>query len=516
MILIWKGSYSLSACNYQNLIIDLIFLILKMPKILISWLAATNDFENNRINTNGPTYSFHQHFFKGYDKHILLSTESSSQEYTKGLTLFSTLKKSFPLHQIELRYMALAPQDVINFNLIHAALYPLILEFKQFNIDFFVSPGTPTMQVVWYMLHMEFKANTRLFQTIKKEDTGTGNPNLVQIQFSSSTITDFLIIHENLVKPRNKKSAEEDLDNYCITDKIIPVYKLAKEIALTQKTTVLIEGETGTGKEHVAKFIHKNSSRYNSPYVTVNCAAISPDLLESRLFGYVKGAFTNAIETTDGYFHSANSGTIFLDEIGDINPQMQIALLRVLQEGEIQKVGSTNSEKINLRIIAATNKNLYEECEKGSFRWDLYYRLSVAEISLPPLRQRGTNDIKALLNFFNTRFQNEMGSKRKLLEFTPNAMEILYHHSWPGNIRELQNIVERFYAFGLEIIDTENLPERVKSLNIKSLKLNEVIKAHVKSVVTIFNGNLSKAQKALGIGSINTLKKYLKDVDEYL
>lgn len=481
-----------------------------MANVLISWVALNNDFVLNEVNRNGPNFSFHTHFFSEFDRHILLCTESESDNYSKGLRLFSEIRKSFPLHDVDLRILPIAQKDVINFNLIRTAIYPITLEFNSDVLSFFVSPGTPTMQVVWYFIHLENKRNTRLIQTIKSEDSASGNPTLFEINFEDSPISEFLLMHENSLSFKYNVAKESSYE-FLITESLIPIFKLVHEIALSQKTTVLIQGETGTGKEFIAKEIRRLSARSKKPYRAINCGAISPDLLESRLFGYEKGAFNNALKTTNGYFHVVDNGTIFLDEIGDINPQMQIALLRLLQEGEIQKVGSNDIEKVDVRIIAATNKNLYEECEQGRFRWDLYYRLCIAEIILPPLRQRSAKEIVLLLDFFNHKFHELLGKKRKLLQFSAETMSILVEHYWPGNIRELQNLVERCYAYGLEIIKPNDLPDTFKSKNIKhSLVLEDVIRKHIKNVVLMTQGNLTRAKELLDLGSINTIKKYLK------
>lgn len=479
-----------------------------MARILISWIAMANDFSKGQIALDGPTYRFHQNFYAGYEKHILLTTEGDTPEYPRGLKLISNLNKDFRDHKIELISLDLPHKAVVDFNRIHSAVYPILLKHKDYEVDIFVSPGTATMQVVWHFLHMESGIKTRLLQTIKPEDTESGNAELLEIQMRKSPKAEFLIIQENLAITDSKSG---QLDDYCITESLRPSYDLAGEIALTNKTTVLIQGETGTGKEHLAKEIHKQSGRKEKPFVAVNCGAISPELLESRLFGYEKGAFTGALKSTDGYFHAANKGTIFLDEIGDINPHMQVALLRVLQEGEIQRVGSNKSEKVDVRVIGATNKDLYEECRKGNFRWDLYYRLYVADISIPPLRERSPKDIEILIDFFNHKFQNNFGNSRKLITFTSSTMKTLLTHSWPGNVRELQNFVERCYAHGLEKVEPKHLASNLKDHNPKSYKLDDVIREHIGQIVENCHGNLSLAKDVLGLGSVNTVKKYLRN-----
>lgn len=483
--------------NYQLLIT-----IVCMKKVLISWIATKNDFEDQKINFQGPTFNFHQNFFNNYIKHIILSTEKPSPN-SKISRFINALNSTFPKNVIELKYIALESEDVIDFNKIHSHVIPILLEYKDYSIDVFVSPGTPTMQVVWYLASLEIK-NIRLLQTISKEHTKEKKTKLNEIVLSQSKIADFLFIKESQL------FTEYHSEDYEITKSIEPIYKLAKEIALAPKSTVLIKGETGTGKEHLATFIVDNSVRSKKPFKAINCGAFTPELLESRLFGYTKGAFTSAFTDTEGYLQSVNGGTIFLDEIGDITPNMQVSLLRFLQEGEIQKLGSNKIERADVRVIVATNKNLYEECENGKFRWDLYYRLNVAEIELPPLRMRGQEDLFNLFEYFNQKYFNEFKGKRKKLKLGKEIKSKLSKHSWPGNIRELQNLVERYYAYGLEEIKVENLPKEIKNnSNKRPIRLDDVIKLHINKIVDECNGNLTKAKDLLGIGSVNTIKKYL-------
>ena len=216
------------------------------------------------------------------------------------------------------------------------------------------------------------------------------------------------------------------------------VFGMINTVAPTD-ATILIRGETGTGKELIATAIHNLSRRQNGPFIKLNCAAISETLLESELFGHEKGAFTDAREMRKGRFELADGGTLFLDEIGDITPALQVKLLRILQEQEFERVGGTKTIKTNVRLVAATNRNLEEMVRKGEFREDLFYRLNVIPINLPPLRER-YEDVKLLIEHYLHRFMKE---HRKNMHFTKGAMELLLDYPWPGNIRELQNTMER-------------------------------------------------------------------------
>lgn len=216
------------------------------------------------------------------------------------------------------------------------------------------------------------------------------------------------------------------------------VFSMINTVAPTD-ATILIRGETGTGKELIATAIHNLSRRQNGPFIKLNCAAISETLLESELFGHEKGAFTDAREMRKGRFELADGGTLFLDEIGDITPSLQVKLLRILQEQEFERVGGTKTIKTNVRLVAATNRNLEDMVRKGEFREDLFYRLNVIPINLPPLRER-YEDVKLLIEHYLLKFMKE---HRKNMHFTKGAMELLLDYPWPGNIRELQNTMER-------------------------------------------------------------------------
>jgi DNA-binding NtrC family response regulator len=217
------------------------------------------------------------------------------------------------------------------------------------------------------------------------------------------------------------------------------VYRLTRLVAPT-RASVLIVGETGTGKELIARAIHHYSPRADGPYVRVNCGALSESLLESELFGHVKGAFTGAVDNRTGRFEAAHTGTIFLDEISSMSPKLQVKLLRVLQEHELERVGENRTIRVDTRVIAATNQHLEDEVEAGRFRDDLYYRLNVVPITIPPLRER-KEDIPALAAFFLQRYAQE--NRKEMRPLSPEALDVLLSHDWPGNVRELENDLER-------------------------------------------------------------------------
>jgi two-component system, NtrC family, response regulator HydG len=295
---------------------------------------------------------------------------------------------------------------------------------------------------------------------------------------------------------------------------------LFESMALVAPTeaTVLIAGESGTGKELIANAIHQNSPRRDRPFIKVNCAALPETLLESELFGHEKGAFTGALARKEGRFHLAHKGSIFLDEIGEMALTTQAKILRVLQEREFEPLGSTQTVKVDTRVIAATNKNLAQEIEKGRFRQDLYYRLNVVTLEVPPLRDR-REDISLLADYFLKRYAEK--NRRHMKGFSPRAMDVLMRYAWPGNVRELENAVERavIMARGDGITPTE-FPDGLKDLDDGAKEaelglkpgrsLREVEREMVILTLEETGGNRTQAARLLGIGR-RTLQLKLKE-----
>ncbi|MDF0473922.1 sigma-54-dependent response regulator transcription factor ZraR [Escherichia coli] len=288
---------------------------------------------------------------------------------------------------------------------------------------------------------------------------------------------------------------------------------LLSEIALVapSEATVLIHGDSGTGKELVARAIHASSARSEKPLVTLNCAALNESLLESELFGHEKGAFTGADKRREGRFVEADGGTLFLDEIGDISPMMQVRLLRAIQEREVQRVGRNQTISVDVRLIAATHRDLAAEVNAGRFRQDLYYRLNVVAIEVPSLRQR-REDIPLLANHFLQRFAER--NRKAVKGFTPQAMDLLIHYDWPGNIRELENTVERAVVLLTgEYISERELPLAIASTPIPLVQsqdiqpLVEVEKEVILAALEKTGGNKTEAARQLGITRKTLLAK---------
>jgi DNA-binding NtrC family response regulator len=295
---------------------------------------------------------------------------------------------------------------------------------------------------------------------------------------------------------------------------MVRVKEIIGKVAVTD-SPVLIEGESGTGKELVAAAIHRLSSRAKGPFIPVNCSAIPRDLLESEFFGHVRGAFSGAVADALGLFRGANEGTIFLDEIAELPPELQVKLLRVLQEMQVRPVGSTKAYPVDVRVIAATNRNLEQAMKTGSFRQDLFYRLNVIRVTLPPLRER-REDIPALVNHFIRRFNKRF--RRDVRGVTQDAIAALSAYDFPGNVRELENLIERAFAMGtresLTLADLPSLsarPSIAPSIETKAVPtLAEVEKELILRALAVHNNDKEEAARALGI-SRRTIYRRLKE-----
>ncbi len=291
-------------------------------------------------------------------------------------------------------------------------------------------------------------------------------------------------------------------------EKMKKIYEMVQEVAPTA-ATVLIGGASGTGKELIARVIHELSPRKKKPFVAVHCAALVENLLESELFGHEKGAFTGALARRQGRFEIADGGTIFLDEVSEISPSMQVKLLRVLQERQFERVGGNQTLSVDVRVISATNKELKGEVSEGHFREDLFYRLNVFPILLPPLIER-REAIIPLAEYFAAKYGGVLG--KKISGFTSEAKSQLLEYGWPGNIRELQNIIERAVILSKGIIDTRHInieiPENEENGNDGLLKLTE--RETIERVLSDVGGNRKKAAQILGI-SLRTLQYRIKE-----
>ena len=299
-----------------------------------------------------------------------------------------------------------------------------------------------------------------------------------------------------------------------VAPRFVDVLELAETVAATG-STVLISGESGTGKEVLARYIHELSDRSESAFLSINCGALPESLLESELFGHVKGSFTGAVRDKDGLLVAAEGGTFFLDEIGDMSPSTQVKLLRAVQEREVIPVGATKAVPVDVRIIAATNRDLEEEIARGSFRSDLYYRLNVIQLHLPPLRER-REDVPLLANYFLDKLATAHGDARPHV-LTDEALEVLTRYDWPGNVRELENALERATVLASgETIGPQALPDRVREAPRPRLATEEtpqnptmevVERAYILWVLQAEGGNKTRAAEVLGIDPSTLYRK---------
>jgi len=340
-------------------------------------------------------------------------------------------------------------------------------------------------------------------------------------EFLTKPFTDeelFAAVRRTLEKLWARRAAESKLDDktasrYGMLGDSAAMLKVYRAItkAATTSATVLITGESGTGKELVARAIHYSSPEASAPFVPVNCGGIPEGLLESELFGHMKGAFTGAIDSRAGFFQTADGGSIFLDEISETSLSMQVKLLRVLQDKEIYMVGSSRPRLVAVRVLAATNKDLIGLVAKGIFREDLFFRLSVIRIDMPPLRQR-EDDVLLLANHFAARFAREVG--RPQPRFSAEALEVLRNYYWPGNVRELENIMQRLVVMTEGgVVGVHDLPDLMRFSALQKAGLHRTLAEleceHIRNVLASVDGNKSRAAEILGIDR-KTLREKLK------
>jgi transcriptional regulator with PAS, ATPase and Fis domain len=398
---------------------------------------------------------------------------------------------------------------------------------KTTELTYHLSPGTPAMQSVWILL-AKTTHPARLIQSSAEAGVEEAN---IPFDISAEFIPQLLQQSDQQLTVLAQGAAEESAEFSDIVYRSAVMKRVidqAKRIAL-RSIPVLIEGESGTGKELMARAIHRASPRSSKPFIAVNCGAIPPELVESEFFGHKKGAFTGAATARDGHFERANGGTIFLDEIGELPKAVQVKLLRTLQEGEVTPVGSSEARKIDVRVISATNRTLIDEVAANQFREDLFYRLAVAIIKLPPLRERAgdiTLLIDKLLNQVN-QAGSAMGLKHK--KISASARNLMLQHRWPGNVRELLNTLQRATVWSDdEVINLEAMkaailvpPKGQKGagdildrpieggVSLDAL-MAEVARHYLKRALEHTQSNKSQAADLLGLGSYQTLTNWMK------
>lgn len=464
---------------------------------------------------------------RDFDEIILLN----NWEGAKAKAYRDWLKKGKPRSQITLQQINLPnPTD---FGEIYKAASTVIEEKIQeygvaTNLVFHLSPGTPAMAAVWIIL-AKTRFPAELIESSKEHGVRTAS---VPFDISADFIPDLLRKPDQTLErlAAGLPDAAPEFDDIFYRSELMQRSILKARHIAPRSIPVLIEGESGTGKELLARAIHEASPRKDKNFIAINCGAIPAELFESELFGHEKGAFTGAVSARAGHFEAGHQGTIFLDEIGELPKEMQVKLLRTLQEGEIKRIGANKARKVDIRIIAATNKNLIEKVSSGEFREDFFYRLAVGVIKLPPLRER-PGDISLLIDSFmekiNKENSNEPGYKHKTI--SASARNLLFCHTWPGNVRELQNTLTRAAVWStnknisekdiqealLPVPTTDKTKEQILNRPLdQGIDLPEIMKTvavhYLERALEKNNGNKTKTAKTLGLPSYQTLTNWLK------
>ena len=496
-----------------------------MGRVLVSWIGG-NDltaFENRKAHpeARGPVLStlLEEQFSKAY----LIYNYSKE----KVAPYIAWLSKEVASTKIESKYCKLS--SPIHFGDIHHAADSLLdavsKEHPMENLNILLSPGTPAMQAVWILLGKTRYPATFYQSSLEQGVQKTDVPFDIAAEFLPEIASRSGRQIANLaagVVPINAA-----FDDILTKNPEMERLKEQATVMASRDVPVLIYGETGTGKELFATAIHNASARRNKPFVPVNCGAIPPDLIDSALFGHVKGAFTGAVSTKVGYFEEADGGTLFLDEFGELPLDAQVRLLRVVQSGELFSVGSTKPKKVNVRIVAATNRNLIEDVAAGRFREDLFYRVAVGVLHLPPLRER-KGDLgllaDALLKKINDEASGQPGYENKT--FSVKARNIIQSHPWRGNIRELYSTLLRasLWSQGSKITESNIEAALFKApgpgggvldrdlddtFSIQSV-IGEVVRHYVSRALEQTGGNRTKAASLLGFSNYQTLNNWMK------
>lgn len=482
-------------------------------KILICWIGNTDlsCAERNEADNLGPIAQALKH--GNYARAVLL--DNYCNERTNQ---FSQWVKSHTTTPINIHAIRLTSPT--NHKEIYEAARGHVNTIHTQNPDakltFHISPGTPAMALTWTLLAPVYGA--QLIESSREHGVQV-------VQFPFEIAAYFLPDRELTRLTENLTPTHSAFSNILFQSDIMRKTILQAQHVASRDITVLIEGESGTGKELFARAIHNSSSRAEKAFIAVNCGAIPGELIESTLFGYKKGSFTGATKDKKGLFHDADKGTLFLDELGELPLKAQVALLRALQEKAVTRIGDSKSEPVDVRIIAATNRNLLEEVAEGRFRSDLFYRLAVACLSLPPLRDRG-EDINVLLEDATRKANQELSIHGNEIhrKISDSAKKVMFQHSWPGNIRELYNTVIRAILWTPgDIVDAESAKQALFQLpssktavlehplgngfSIKDL-LGEIATVYVSRANEEAGGIKAKAAKLLGFDNYQTFSNW--------
>lgn len=490
-------------------------------KILVAWIGRT-DLKAGRGDAAvgpGPICQAAQVF--SYSSIHLLSDFDAGEAKSFMKWLEGKVSAKIQLHLVKL-------SSPTNFGEIYQGVVAVLNQLKAANteVTYHLSPGTPAMQSVWILL----AKTTHPARLIQSSPEAGVEETSIPFDISAEFIPQILQQSDRRISEIAQGTPSEDAEFVNIVHRsavMKRVVEQAKRVAI-RSIPVLIEGESGTGKELMARAIHRASPRSSKPFVTVNCGAVPPELAESEFFGHKKGSFTGAVADRKGHFENANGGTLFLDEIGELPKPIQVKLLRTLQESEVIPVGSSDPRKIDVRVIAATNRTLIDEVSTGNFREDLFYRLAVAIIKLPPLRERAGDVsllIDKLLEQIN-RSSSELGQKDK--KISVSAKNFMLQHRWPGNVRELVNTIQRAVIWsdddsvGLEVMREAILvPPRTENassvmdrpidggVQLEAL-MSSVARHYLKKALDHTKGNKTRAAELLGLGSYQTLTNWIE------
>lgn len=481
------------------------------------------------VNMSGPNMSFHAFHFDpaergnpalaAYDQHLLLWWGKAKERYPS--IFLEKLAKQFPKHATEIHALNINnPTDLAE---VKAKMEDIIRnKVKNHQLDIFIGPGFLLLQYALFILYHELrtKHTIRLLQNIRKEFTQQ-LPELVECRPEPSFVS------QGMNYLGQSLSQEAVPATICLIPSVEKQHREAQQIAYAHKYAVLILGESGTGKEHLARLIHDCSPRKAKAFKAINIGSYShmadSNLLRSELFGHEKGAFSGAETTKKGLFEEADGGTLFFDEIGEISPDIQVMLLRVLQEGTFQRVGGTKELKADVRIVAATHKNLPKACEEGAFRWDLYYRLNIARLQTCPWRELPEQERLEFIDWELDHTQQALHKEMDLqihLSLSPKAKKLLACQRFPGNFRQVSSFIKRLFVSSLDpnqqeqFIDEKSIQQLLRDEfgldnNSLDLSLKEAERKHIQEVLQLKNGHLSKTSKTLGI-ALNTLKDKIK------
>jgi DNA-binding NtrC family response regulator len=502
-----------------------------MEHILFAWLGYSdlNACQDDSGHTLGPVTE--AVMMRSNTKLFLLSnhSEETSRAYTSWLSKRTAVETKVKLVDLD---------DPMDFNRIYGYAKDAVTEAlglwgDRAHIVLDLSPGTPAMAAVWIILAKTCYPQAELIVSgPKNEVTGRYGIRTVSVPFDIAVdpIADILGKRDDYLV-RLVQGLPDEAPKF---DRIVHKCAAMKHVIALARTVawhnvpVLLLGESGTGKELIAGAIHRTSQREDRPFFPVNCGAITPTLIESELFGHIEGAFTGATSKRKGLFDQADGGTLFLDEIGDFGLDLQVKLLRVLQEGTIQPVGATSPHYVDVRIIAATNRNLVEQVAEGKFRGDLFYRLAVGVIPIPPLRER-QGDVSLLADAFLKKINEQLPDPRgfKTKRINAGARAAILRHDWPGNVRELENTLTRAAIWSVgSSIDKQDIEQAIihirppgadgildrplgQDLNIKEL-LAQVAAHYVQRALKESGGNKSRAAKLVGLSNHETFGNWMR------